>query len=157
MIIGRKASRLTPKRPKMVPGAKKRKKRGEIPILKEKLWALTRQLVFKTYGTDCYTCEHKDLQGSNCQGGHMPWHSSELSITCRYDIRYIRAQCFNCNMRKGGKGGTANQRMRAEGIDVDALWAYNESTKGIPQSAQFLIDLTEEYKKRLESIAEVNE
>lgn len=126
-----------------------RHKKGELTKLKEKLWAVTRLLVFQTYGKDCYTCEHKNLQGSNCQGGHMPWHSSELSVTLRYDIRFIRAQCFNCNMRKGGKGGTANQRMRAEGIDVDALWQENLDTKAIPRNNEWFATKIQEYTEKL--------
>lgn len=111
-------------------GVKKKKKKGKLTLLKNELWQLVRLKVFATYGSDCYTCDAKNLEGVNRQGGHVPWHSSELSVPCRYDIRFIRAQCFNCNMRKGGKGGTANQRMRAEGIDVDGLWRYNLATKG---------------------------
>lgn len=79
----------------------------------------------------------------------MPWHSSELSVTLRYDIRFIRAQCFNCNMRKGGKGGTANQRMRAEGIDVDALWQENVDTKAIPRNNDWFRDKIQEYTEKL--------
>lgn len=126
-----------------------RRKKSPLTLAKEDLWQATRLLVFKTYGRNCYTCPNTDLVGSNCQGGHMPWHSSELSVTCRFDIRYIRAQCFNCNMRKGGKGGTANQKMRAEGIDVDALWQYNLETKGKPRGIRWFRDLTAQYQAML--------
>lgn len=52
-------------------------------------------------------------------------------------------------MRKGGKGGTANQKMRAEGIDVDALEQYNRETKGIPRGIQWFRDLTADYQELL--------
>ena len=131
---------------------KKRRKKGTITKLKEELWQLCRQIVFKTYGTDCYTCEAKNLEGSNCQGGHMPWHSSELAECLKRDPRFVRAQCFNCNMRKGGKGGTAYLRMEKEGIDVKALWAENLAAKGKVCPTQWFRDEIERYKQILESL-----
>jgi hypothetical protein len=124
-------------------------KKPTVTSLKKKLWAVTRLLVFQTYGTDCYTCDRKNLTGSNCQGGHMPWASSELSVTCRYDIRYIRPQCYDCNINKNGRGAIALLKMRAEGIDTDALWQWNLETKGKSQPITFFEEMIHDYKQRL--------
>lgn len=110
---------------------------------------MTRLVVFKTYGSDCYTCPRKNLEGSDRQGGHVPWASSELSTICRYDIRYIRAQCYNCNINKSGRGAVALEKMKSEGIDTDWLWHLNEQTKGKVCKSDFFEAVIEEYKSLL--------
>lgn len=120
-----------------------------ITSLKKKLWAVTRLLVFKTYGTDCYTCDRKGLTGSNLQGGHVPWASSELSVTCRYDILYIRPQCYHCNINLSGRGATALLKMQSQGIDTAAMWALNLETKGRVQPAEFFEEKINHYKSLL--------
>lgn len=118
-------------------GKRKRRKRGEITKLKKKLWEIVRQVVFKRYGSDCYTCPQKNLRGANRHGGHVPWASSELSITCRYDPRYIRAQCYDCNVNKNGRGVVAFKKMVLEGIDTDEMWKLNQETKGVPRNKEW--------------------
>lgn len=111
-------------------GVKKRKVTTPLSKAKKTLWGLVRLLVFKTYGTDCYTCEAKDLVGKNLQGGHVPWPKATLSAECAHDIRFIRAQCMSCNIHKGGMGAEAIERMKRSGIDTDALKLYNRQTTG---------------------------
>ena len=111
-------------------GVKKRKVHTELYRAKKELWELTRQLVFKTFGNDCYTCSAKNLIGVNCQGGHVPWPGSILSAKCKHDIRYLRAQCYLCNIHHGGMGAVALERMQREGINTEELWEINRKSIG---------------------------
>lgn len=105
---------------------------SQLRALKKKLEAAQKALVIKVYGSDCFTCSQKDLKGSNAHLGHVPWPRSILSTECKYDIRFTRIQCFRDNIHNGGMGAVALQRMRDEGIDVDAMRALNQATKGKP-------------------------
>ena len=128
---------------------KKKAKKRSLTLIKKDLWKVTRLLVFATYGSDCFTCDAKNLQGSNRHGGHVPWASSELSITCRYDIRFIRAQCYDCNVNKNGRGAFAQTKMLAQGIDIASMWHDNLDTKGVPRSAEWLYARIADYQERL--------
>lgn len=110
---------------------KKASKKRVKPIKYPKvLEALQKRVVLKIYGNDCFTCPAKNLQGSNCHLGHVPWGRTELSTQCKFDYRYTRSQCFSCNVWKHGRGAEALWRMQKEGIDVQALIELNEATKG---------------------------
>lgn len=133
--------------------ATKKSKRIKLPSI-EKLAAelerLQKQVVIKFYGTDCYTCPNKNLEGANRQLGHMPWPRQRLSTICKYDYRFTRIQCAGCNGPGGqGMGATATLRMQAEGIDVQELWNYNIQTKGITCPRQWWNDQIVIYKELL--------
>lgn len=112
----------------------KRKRGGRkspirISKLKKDLEALLKAEVIKKWGTDCYTCPQKNLQGANAQLSHVPWPRPILSVQCRYSHEFVRLACFRCNIHLGGNAAIAMRRMMREGIDVDALWEYNEQCK----------------------------
>lgn len=137
------------KRPKTPRRRVKPIKGGNVRVLKQKLEAAQKQLVIKTYGRDCFTCPQKNLQKSNCQLGHVPWPRSILSTECKYDIRFTRIQCFSCNIHRGGMGAIALQRMRDEGVDVDAMRHLNEATKGKPVPTAWFVEKLEDYNAQL--------
>lgn len=129
----------------------KRKKLPSIEKLAKQLEALQKQVVIKLYGTDCYTCPSKDLQGRNCQLGHMPWPRQKLSTICKYDYHYTRIQCAGCNGPGGqGMGASATLRMQKEDINVFALWVYNQETKGKSCQRQWWNDKISEYQNILQ-------
>lgn len=130
-------------------GRTHRLKPSQLRSLKKKLEALQKQFVIKTYGNDCFTCLQKNLQKSNCQLGHVPWPRSILSPECIFDHRFTRIQCFVCNINRGGMGATALQRMRDEGIDVDAMQNLNKSTKGKSVSPVWFQEKHDDYKIQL--------
>lgn len=130
---------------------RRRRKKGELTLAKEKLWDITRLLVFKTYGSHCFTCNKKHLTGTNRHGGHVPWASSELSSICKTDIRYIRAQCYDCNINKNGRGAEAFKKMVLSGIDVEEMWRYNLETKGKVFALEQVQERTKEYIKLLKA------
>lgn len=129
---------------------KKRVKALSVSKLKKQLEALQKQVVLKLYGNDCYTCEAKDLQGSNCHLGHVPWPRTDLSIQAKFDYRYTRAQCFRDNIHLGGAGAKAYARMQAEGIDMIMLREYADEGKGKPVPRSWYESKMAEYKALLE-------
>ncbi len=143
--------RTQPKKPPKVPSkGKKRRKRTELSKLKEKTEALQKQVVIKLYGDKCYTHAPYAMQTKTKQLGHMPWARAELSQTCIYDHRFTRIQCGQCNGFGQGMSMTAKQRMAAEGIDLDELWALNLATKGKPHPKTFYTTTISLYQKLLE-------
>jgi hypothetical protein len=107
-------------RRKPVAKSKKRKPRNELKKAKDTLWSLVRQYVFKKYGTNCYTCGAKDLQGSNRQCGHM-WPKAVLSNHLKYDHRVLRTQDYRCNINFGGNGAVFYSQMLKE-IGPEAMF-----------------------------------
>lgn len=100
-----------------------RKKRNPIKTLKNKIWELCKQKTREKYGMDCYTCERKELKGSDCHTGHfIP--SGSCGLFLRYDLRNLRPQCYNCNINLGGNGAVfAIKMIRVEGSDyVDLIF-----------------------------------
>ena len=89
---------------------------GKQPISKiqKELWQELRRVAGIVYKKDCYTCPAKNLEGSNCQLGHVPWAKSVLGAYCKYDIRFVRWQCMRCNIHAGGQGAEAYKRMLRE-------------------------------------------
>lgn len=128
---------------------RKRRKKSSLRKLKEQLEALQKQVVIKLYGTLCYTHMPVPTDTKTKQLGHMPWARVELSQTCIYDYRFTRIQCGQCNGFGQGMSMTARQRMIAEGIDIDAMWALNVATKGKVHPKQFYVDKIAEYQSIL--------
>ncbi len=89
-------------------------KQKSIKSLRDKLWKLTRAEADTLYAPNCYTCPATGLVGSNKQLGHVPWPKSVLPVACQYDLRFLRWQCWNCNLNRGGMGAEALARMMHE-------------------------------------------
>jgi len=91
-------------------------KNGKQPISKiqKLLWQECRRVAGILYKNDCYTCPARNLQGSNCQLGHVPWPKSVLGANLKYDMRVLRWQCMRCNVHQGGMGAEAYKRMLRE-------------------------------------------
>lgn len=123
--------------------AKKRVKPIKYPKVLE---ALQKRVVLKIYGNDCFTCPAKNLQGSNCQLGHVPWPRSQLSTICKFDYRFTRMQCFKCNIWDKGRGADALMRMVEEGIDVQAMRDTNVNTKGVVCGKKYYEEKITEYE-----------
>lgn len=96
----------------------RKKSKSEIRKVQDQLWEESRQVALKIFankdGTvDCYTCNAKDLQGSNRQLGHM-WAKASLSAILKYDLRILRWQCSRCNIWFGGQGAVFYEKMLKE-------------------------------------------
>ena len=88
--------------------------KSSISKIQRELWVHCKRLVDKNYGTNCYTCSAKNLEGRNKQLGHVPWPKSTLGANLKYDLRVLRNQCFSCNINKGGMGAEAYKKMLRE-------------------------------------------
>jgi len=85
-----------------------------ISKIQKEIWKIVKPIVIQIYGNDCYTCPAKNLQGANCQLGHVPYPKSVLGAYLKYDLRCLRIQCYSCNINKGGMGAEAYKRMLKE-------------------------------------------
>lgn len=86
--------------------------------IKDKIWQECRRIALVRFcnkdGTiDCYTCNAKDIQGSNRQLGHM-WAKASLSALLKFDLRILRWQCMKCNIHYGGQGAIFYAKMLQE-------------------------------------------
>jgi hypothetical protein len=102
-------------RGKNATGRKKLRKRSpaSISLIQRKIWAKLREKLIAKYGSDCYTCNAKDLEGSNRQLGHM-WAKASVGAYLKYDERILRIQCYRCNINLGGNGAVFYARMLKE-------------------------------------------
>ncbi len=91
----------------------RRKSTSPIRKIQDELWQECRRIVREQFGNDCYTCGKKNLQGSDCQLGHMIAKAS-LGAFLKYDIRLLRFQCYRCNINLGGQGAIFYRKMMAE-------------------------------------------
>jgi len=91
-----------------------KKSKQPISKIQKLLWIECRRVAMFLYKNNCYTCPAKNLIGSNCQLGHVPWAKSVLGAYLKYDIRVLRWQCFACNIHHGGMGAEAYKRMLRE-------------------------------------------
>ena len=113
-----------------------------ISKIQKLLWIELRRVAGIVYKKDCYTCLAKNLQGSNCQLGHVPWAKSVLGALLKYDLRCVRWQCMRCNIHAGGQGAEAYKRMlREEGK------AYMDQ---LEKDRQRLVKASSHYEELLE-------
>ncbi len=124
------------------------KKVSKQPISKiqKLIWIECRRIVREQYGNNCYTCGKKNLQGSDCQLGHVPWPKASLSAYLKYDLRLLRFQCYNCNINKGGMGAEAYKRMSAE---EGKMYMHNlelDRQKTVARAYDFYVSLLSYYK-----------
>jgi hypothetical protein len=141
-----KPSRL-PRKPRKIRKTVSRKR--TLSKIKKELEALQKKLVIKIFGNDCYTCPQKNLEGANCQLGHVPWPRSDLGPMAKFDTRYTRIQCFRCNINLGGNGAKAYERMQKGHIDLDYLRKESDKQKGKPVKISWYENKIAEYKKEL--------
>lgn len=122
----------------------RRKSKNPQKKLEEVLWQECRRIVGEQFGTDCYTCQAKNLQGSNKQLGHM-WAKASLGAFLKYDIRVLRFQCFRCNINLGGNGAEFYKRMLQE-EGKDYMNRLEQDRKIIVKASDYYKKLLEEYK-----------
>jgi len=91
-----------------------KKGKSSLSKIQRDLWQECRRVAHIFYKNDCYTCPAKNLQGSNCQLGHVPWPKSILGANLKYDMRVLRFQCMRCNIHQGGMGAEAYKKMLRE-------------------------------------------
>lgn len=121
--------------------------------LKQKIWAITRQIIIKLHGSDCYTCPARTLTGSNRHIGHFI-ASSVCSAQLRYSLENLRPQCYRCNIHLSGNWIAFEAHLRQDGIDVEELKRRNEATKGKMYDRLFYQQLLAEREELFKSMGE---
>lgn len=119
--------------------------------LKKRLWAITRELAFIKYGSDCYTCPARALTGSNRHLGHFI-SSSVCSAELRYDLSNLRPQCYRCNIHLSGNWLSYEAHLTRDGIDVEALKQRNRDTAGMKADSIFYNNLILEREAELKAL-----
>lgn len=101
----------------------KRKSKTLEAKLKDDLWKVTREIIFKRHGNTCFTCGKTDLSGSNRHCGHFIPDAAGGAFL-RYNLQNLRPQCYHCNINLGGNGSEFYRRLvEAEGqLYVDNLF-----------------------------------
>ena len=130
----------------------KKIKKPSLKVLQKKIWEECKRIIKIRYGNDCYTCEAKNIKGSNRHTGHMI-PKKYLPYVMKYDLRLLRPQCYNCNMNLGGMGAFFFDNILREYEGSDVGWAilddckYNKTHNLTPKQAQaYYIDLLEYFK-----------
>lgn len=129
------------------------KKESKQPISKiqKQIWNECRRIQgFKLADKDgkvnCYTCDAKDLVGSNRQLGHVPWPKSVLGAFLKYDLRVLKWQCSGCNIWHGGMGAEAYKRMLQQ--EGEAFMQQLEADRQVTVKAyDYYVELLEKYRK----------
>lgn len=122
------------------------KKTSKQPIskLQRLLWEECRRIIKARYGNTCFTCQKKNLGGSNYQIGHfLP--KGACGAYLKYDLRNLRPQCYHCNINLGGYGAEYYRRLvETEGKEyIDKLYADKNITV---KAYDFYLELLERYK-----------
>lgn len=134
-------------------GGKKRRKKGEITKLKEKLWQLCREIQIGKYGRRCFSCG-KDTEGKNCHLGHFIT-SAGCSVEVRYDLKNLRPQCYNCNINLNGNWVEYEAALLKEGlVDIEELKRRNKETKGAIYPQEWFECKIREYQQVLNTMIE---
>lgn len=130
--FGIKKKATMPLTPLKRPTTRRRRKKGELTKLKEKLWELCRLIIREKYGNTCYTCNKGPLTGSSWQTGHFIT-SSNCSVELRFDLKNLAVQCYNCNINKSGNWVVFEKLLKDKyGNEyVEELKARNLATKGM--------------------------
>ena len=129
-----------------------KKKHRSMKAIEKELWHLCRIITFKRYGTDCFTCPQKNLQGANLQCGHA-YPKGALGASMKYDLRILRPQCFICNIHHGGMGAVFWNTLAVTTKNSRALFDECRSSKGRPVKARdHYTHLIDTYTKLLSEV-----
>jgi len=129
----------------------KKKATDTVSKLKQKLWKVTREIIIKQHGSDCYCCGARNLSGSNRHVGHfIP--SSVCSAALRYDLDNLRPSCYRCNIHLSGNWPAYEQHLIKDGIDPNELKRRNRETTGRKYDILFYQRLLEEREALLDHL-----
>jgi hypothetical protein len=122
----------------------RKKSKQTISAIQRLLWDECKRIIRARYPHVCYTCGARELEGSNCQTGHMIAKAT-LGAFLKYDLRLLRIQCMKCNIFYGGMGAVFIENMRKiEGNEyVDQIL---KDRNVIVKAYDFYVSLLEEYR-----------
>ena len=121
----------------------KRKSKSETRKIQDLLWQECRRIKNKPV-VDCYTCEAKNLQGSNKQLGHM-WAKASLGANLKYELDILEWQDSRCNIWMGGMGGDFYKRKLKE-LGEKRMGELELKRPESVKAHDFYLELLDKYK-----------
>lgn len=121
-----------------------KKSKQPISKIQRDIWKECRRIKDRS-SVDCYTCNAKDLHGTNKQLGHM-WSKATLSSFLKYDLRILEWQCMRCNIWGGGMGADFYKRKLKE-LGKTAMEELERDRNISIKAYDFYVDLLELYKE----------
>lgn len=131
-------------------------KKPSISSIQKQIWQECRRLSGVSKATHCFTCHRPfEVEGKkvNKQLGHfIP--KVFLPMELKYDLRYLRPQCYFCNINLGGSGAlfyynlvTEIGQKEVDKLFLDYFVYKDEDKRTEKEKREFYLDLLEEYKK----------
>lgn len=121
-----------------------RTSRQPIAKIQRDIWQECRRIKNKPGGVNCYTCNAKDLQGSNKQLGHM-WSKATLSACLKYELDILEWQCTRCNIWGGGMGADFYKRKLKE-LGKKRMTELEQLRNKTVKAYDFYVELLVKYK-----------
>lgn len=121
------------------------KKQSKQPISKiqRQIWKQCRRIKSKPI-VDCYTCNAKNLQGSNRQLGHM-WAKASIGALLKYELDILEFQCSRCNIWGGGMGADFYKRKLKE-LGKKRMNELEKNRQITIKAYDYYLELLEQYK-----------
>jgi hypothetical protein len=122
-----------------------------ISKIQRDLWKECRRIAYeqqkdKNGEIHCYTCQARNIQGSNRQLGHVPYPKSILGANLKYDMRVLKFQCYHCNINCGGMGAEALKRMTKE-YGQEFMEKLEKDRNISVKAMDYYLELLERYKQ----------
>jgi hypothetical protein len=106
-------------------------KKQSLKQIQNNIWQECKRVIKVRFGNDCYTCDAKNLTGSNRHTGHLI-PKKYLPYQFKYDLRFLRPQCYNCNMNLGGMGALYLSNLLDEDeIEESEIWDFVYKVKEV--------------------------
>ena len=133
----------------------RKQSKQKISVIQRKLWEVCRQIKLITEAhdgkIDCYTCDQKNLEGSNRQLGHM-WAKAALGAYLKYDLRVLKWQCYSCNINRGGAGADFYKRMLEE-IGEEKMTKLQKDRQVMVKAYDWYVKQLAEYTELLKHLS----
>ena len=105
----------------------KKVKTKSLAKLRKELWGWFSKFIRARDGGVCFTCGATGCVGSNYHAGHfIP--QSVCNMDARFDDRFVRGQCFRCNINLSGNSVEFRKEL-VKCLEKGALEEYENSYK----------------------------
>lgn len=123
----------------------KNKSKQPISKIQRSIWQECRRIKYKPI-VNCYTCNAKDLRGSNRQLGHM-WSKATLTALLKYELDILEWQCSRCNIWGGGMGADFYKNKLKE-LGKKRMTELEQMRNKSVKAYDYYLELLERYKNK---------
>jgi hypothetical protein len=125
---------------------RRKKNKGELVILQEKIWEECKRIIRNRYGKICYACGKKIVKSSDWHTAHfIP--KSVCKPYLKYDLRNLRPCCYKCNVILSGNWSFFFQKLRREKGMTVINKLLKDRDKEVENVKEFYKKIYEEYKQ----------